>query len=209
MLFIMKPILLDLPMPIITPQLLLRPPRPGDGIALNTAVLESYDNIRHTMPWAKERPSLEESEEFVRQSAANWILKKDDEPYLPLLIFSKKDNILIGATGYHHIIWEVPCLETGYWIRTQYSGKGYMTEAVNAITQYAIKQLKMKRVAITCDIDNVRSKKIPQRLGFQLEGTLKANRLKPLTDEVSDTVIFARYDVNNLPTLTVSWGKNE
>jgi len=156
----MKPILLDLPVPIITPRLLLRPPQPGDGIALNAAVSESYDNIRHTMPWAKERPS---------------------------------DNILIGATGYHHVIWEVPCLETGYWIRTRYSGKGYMTEAVNAITQYAIKQLKMKRVAITCDIDNVRSKKIPQRLGFQLEGTLKAHRLKPLTDEVSDTVILTLF----------------
>ena len=205
----MKPILLDLPMPITTPRLLLRPPQSGDGIALNAAVLESYDNIRHTMPWAKERPSLEESEEFVRQSAANWILKKDDEPYLPLLIFSKKDNILVGATGYHHVIWEVPCLETGYWIRNQCAGQGYMTEAVNAITRYAIKQLQMKRVAITCDIDNVRSKKIPERLGFQLEGTLKANRVKPLTEEVSDTVIFARYDANNLPNLAVAWGKNE
>ena len=32
----MKPILLDLPMPIITPRLLLRPPQPGDGIAGQT-----------------------------------------------------------------------------------------------------------------------------------------------------------------------------
>lgn len=47
MLFIMKPILLDLPMPIITPRLLLRPPQPGDGIALNAAVSESYDNTSH------------------------------------------------------------------------------------------------------------------------------------------------------------------
>ena len=73
----MKPILLDLPMPITTPRLLLRPPQLGDGVVLNAAVLKSYDNIRHAMPWAKERPSLEESEEFVRQSAANWILKKN------------------------------------------------------------------------------------------------------------------------------------
>ena len=205
----MKPILLDFPLPILTPRILLRPPKPGDGVALNAAILESYDNIRHTMPWVKERPSWEESEEFVRQSAANWILKKDEEPYLPLFVFAKKDNALIGATGYHHIIWEVPCLEVGYWIRNHYSGQGYMTEAVNAITQYAIKQLQMKRVAITCDIDNTRSKKIPEKLGFQLEGTLKANRVKPLTKELSDTLIFAKYDVNDLPPLAVSWGTNE
>ena len=168
----MKTILLDLPMPITTPRILLRPPQLGDGVALNAAVLESFDNIRHTMPWAKEKPSLDESEESVRQSAANWILKKDEEPYLPLFIFDKQNNNLIGATGFHHIAWEVPCLEVGYWIRNQYSGQGYMTEAVNAITQYAIKQLKMKRVAITCDIDNVHSSKIPEKLGFQLEHTI-------------------------------------
>lgn len=84
-----------------------------------------------------------------------------------------------------------------------------MTEAVNAITWYAFKQLQMRRVAITCDIDNVRSKKIPERLGFQLEGVLKTNRVKPLTGEISDTLIYAKYDVNNLPNLAVSWGKNE
>jgi ribosomal-protein-serine acetyltransferase len=205
----MKPILLDLPMPITTPRILLRPPQLGDGVALNEAVLESFDNIRHTMPWAKEKPSLEESEEFVRQSAANWILKKDEEPYLPLFIFDKQNNNFIGATGFHYIAWEVPCLETGYWIRNQCSGQGYMTEAVNAITQYAIKQLQMKRVAITCDIDNVRSRKIPERLGFQLEATLKANRIKPITGDVSDTLIFAKYDLNNLTSLVVTWGKNE
>lgn len=203
----MKTVLLDMPMPITTSRILLRPPQLGDGVALNAAVLESFDNIRYTMPWAKEKPSLEESEEFVRQAAANWILKKDEEPYLPLLIFDRKDDCLIGATGFHHVVWEVPCLEMGYWIRNQYSGKGYMTEAVNAITQYAFKQLNMKRVAITCGIDNLRSKKIPERLGFHLEGTLKANRVKPISGDVSDTLIFAKYDLNNLPNLVVNWEK--
>jgi ribosomal-protein-serine acetyltransferase len=74
----MKSILIDFPMPITTPRIFLRPPQLGDGVTLNEAVLESFDNIRHTMPWAKEKPSLDESEEFVRQSAANWILKKDE-----------------------------------------------------------------------------------------------------------------------------------
>lgn len=205
----MKPILLDLPMPITTHRILLRPPQLGDGVALNAATLESFDNIRHTMPWAKEKPSLEESEKFVRQAAANWILKKDKEPYLPLFIFDKQGNNFIGATGFHSIAWEVPCLEIGYWVSNQYSGYGFMTEAVNALTQYAFKQLGVRRIAITCDIDNIRSRKIPERLGFYLEATLKANRVKPITGDISDTLIFARCDLNNLPDLAVTWGENE
>lgn len=201
----MKPILLDLPVPIITPRLILRPPQIGDGIVVNEAVLESFNVLNQFMPWAKEKPSVEESEEFARQAAANWILKNNDEPYLPLFMFDKETNQFVGGTGYHHYDWDVPSIETGYWIRSSCAGKGFMTEAVNAITQYAFKQLGVKRITITCDTDNIRSKKIPERLGFSLEGTLKGNRRKPLTNEISDTFIYSRYDLNGLPDLIVTW----
>ncbi len=200
----LRPILLNLPMPITTPRLILCPPKVGDGIAVNEAVLESLDILKQFMPWVKEKPSVEDSEEFVRQAAANWILKNNDEPYLPLFIFDKSTGRFIGGTGYHHYDWAVPCVETGYWIRSTCANQGYMTEAVNAVTQYAFKQLGTKRIAITCDIDNQRSKKIPERLGFTLEATLKANRIK-ITGETSDTLMFVRYDLKGLPDLLVTW----
>ncbi len=201
----MKPILLNFPVPIITPRLILRPPQVGDGIMVNQAVLESFAVLKKFMPWAKEKPSIDDSEEFVRQAAANWILKINDEPYLPLFIFSKENNNFVGGTGYHHYDWAVPCVETGYWIRNSCTRQGFMTEAVNAITQYAFKQLGMKRIAITCDINSARSKRIPEKLGYRLEATLKANRVKPLTSELSDTLIYARNDLADLPALEVTW----
>jgi RimJ/RimL family protein N-acetyltransferase len=84
-----------------------------------------------------------------------------------------------------------------------------MTEAIIALSQYAFKQLGVQRIAITCDIDNIRSRKIPERLGFHLEATLKANRVKPITGDISNTLVFARYDLHNLPELAVTWGKDE
>src|SRR3990167_8415879 len=189
----MKPILLNLPVPITTPRLLIRPPAIGDGTLLNAAVLESFEMLKIYMPWAKEKPTLDDSEEVVRREAANWILKKEEDPELMFLILDKKTNDLIGATGFHAIDWDVPSVETGYWIRNQYAGFGLMTEAINAITQYAFKVLKVKRIAITCDVDNIRSKKIPERLGYCLEGTLKFHRIKPMTNEASDTLVYARY----------------
>lgn len=203
----MKPILLDLPIPIITPRLILKPPEVGDGKILNEAVLDSIDQLRQFMPWAKEKPSIDESEEFVRQAAANWILKNNDEPYLSLFIFDKDRHRLIGATGYHHFDWSIPSMEIGYWIRSTDAGKGFMTEAINALTQYAFKQIGVKRLTITCDVDNVRSKKIPERLGYVLEGTLKANRKSLITGKISDTLVYARYDLNGLTDLAVAWGK--
>ncbi len=47
----MKTVLLDLPMPITTSRILLRPPQSGDGVVLNAAVLESFDNASGRFSW--------------------------------------------------------------------------------------------------------------------------------------------------------------
>lgn len=201
----MQPILLDLPMPIITPRLVIRPPEAGDGVVLNEAIVESFATLSQWMDWAKEKPTLDDSEAQVRMAAANWLLKKSEEPWLQLLIFNQSSQQLIGATSFHHTVWEVPCVETGYWVRTSCECLGYITEAINAITQYAFKQLRVKRIAITCDANNIRSQKIPERLGYLLEGVLKSNRISPKAHEVSDTLVYACYDRHQLPDLYCSW----
>jgi len=202
----MKPILLDLPMPIVTPRLLIRPPQIGDGVVVNEAVLESLESLQQFTDWAHPTPTPDDTESFVREAVANWILKRNDEPYLPLFIFDKTSGRYIGGTGYHHFNWSVPCLETGYWIRKSASGYGFMTEAINALTHYAFKELHVKSIRITCEVDNVRSLKIPERLNYSLEGILRSQRIQPLTGKITDTRVYAKYDLDNLPELSVHWG---
>lgn len=199
---------IDLPTHIETPRLLLRPPRTNEGKVLNAAILESFELLNKYMLWAKEKPSLEESEMVVKREAQNWILKRKTDPELMLFILDKNTNDLIGATGFHGIDWDVPCAETGYWVRKKYLGQGFITEAINAITQYAFNVLKVKRLAITCDVDNERSKKIPERLGYRFESIMKSNRVKPISREITDTLVYVRNDLINLPKLEVIW-KND
>ncbi|MFX8242925.1 GNAT family N-acetyltransferase, partial [Acinetobacter baumannii] len=80
------------------------------------------------------------------------------DPELMLLILDRNTQDLIGASGYHQIDWDLPSVETGYWSRDKYRGQGLMTEAINAITQYAFHVLEVKRIAITCGVDNLKSK---------------------------------------------------
>jgi len=63
-----NPILLDIPESFETERLLIRVPRPGDGLAFNAAILESFDDLQPWMPWAKERPSIEKTEENSRKA---------------------------------------------------------------------------------------------------------------------------------------------
>ncbi len=192
-------------MPITTPRLTLRPPELADAKVANAAILESFEDLSRFMPWAKTPPSLNETTDFIQQAMANWVVKKSEEPYLPLFIFEKVSGAFLGSTGLHHMNWEVPCFETGYWLRTSAGNHGYMTEAVNAITRYAFIQLGAKRIAITCQRENVRSKKIPERLGYVQEGVLKFNRRDVQSGTLTDTLMYARYDLDGLLDLKVEW----
>jgi ribosomal-protein-serine acetyltransferase len=61
----------------------------------------------------------------------------------------------------------------GYWLGKKYEGQGIMTQAVDAFTQYAFDKMGLHRVEIRCAEKNKKSRAVPEKLGFQLEGTLK------------------------------------
>lgn len=197
----MEPILLDLPVPITTERLLLRPAQAGDGNQVNEAILESFDDLTKWMAWARSKPTVDETELFARTTQANWILRKE----LTLFIFDRKSGQFLGGTGFHSINWHVPLFEIGYWIRSSHKNQGITTEATHAQLLYAFKQLKAVRVHIKCDEDNFASRRIPEKLGFVLEGILKNNELKYDNNGLGNTAVYARYDVNGLPQLEVNW----
>jgi len=80
--------------------------------------------------------------------------------------------------------------EIGYWINPHHEGRGYVTETVQALTDYAFDALHAERVEIRLDPTNSRSQAVPQRLNFVYEGTLRRNILS--TDGTHrDTEIYA------------------
>lgn len=185
---IQRPILLDIPDAFESERLLLRAPQPGDGEALNQAVLESLEELRPWMPWAADAPTPADSEEVVRRAAARYQARED----FMLLLWHKESGALVGASGMHRIDWEIPAVEIGYWVRTSMAGQGYITEAVNAITHFAFTTLGAHRVEIRCDEQNVRSAAVARRAGFALEGVLRNERRNHLTLELRNTMIFSR-----------------
>lgn len=200
-----NPILFDLPVPIKTSRLLIRHSLPGDGPEVNRAIRDSFNELTQWMPWAETMPSVEVSETFARQSFAKWQLRED----LTLPIFDWTGKTQLGATGLHRMNWNIPFFEIGYWVRSSESGKGYITEAVNAVTRYAFQVLKAKRVEIRCDADNIKSTKIAERLGYQLEGRLHQNEMKCHDQGMRDTLIYSRITLDGIPSLDVTWGASQ
>ena len=129
-----NPLLIDLPIPIHTPRLLMRSWERGDGAKLLDAKRESWAELGRYCKWAS-GPSTaltESSEEAtVRRRSAEFIMRTEIE----FPAFSKMDGRLLGVGEYHAIDWTGRMFSTGYWIRTSEAGKGLATEMLCALTR--------------------------------------------------------------------------
>ncbi|WP_053365254.1 GNAT family N-acetyltransferase [Bacillus sp. FJAT-27245] len=183
----MDPILKEFPSEFETERLLIRMPKPGDGKAVFEAIQASLQELKPWMPFANIEQTEEDVEANIREAYAKFIKRED----LRLLVFDKQSGMLIGSSGLHRINWSIPKFEIGYWIDSRHSRKGFMTEAVRGIVDFAISELSAKRIEIRCDSRNVKSRAIPERLGFQLEGILRNDELS-VDGELRDTCVFSK-----------------
>jgi ribosomal-protein-serine acetyltransferase len=193
--------LANLPFPISTRRLLLRPHMRGDAAELKAAINESFEDLHAWMHWAEKKPSLEECEHYIRDARTVRL----EAGLLGILIFERQRNTLVGSSGFNNLVEGGSSAAIGYWVRKQFSNQGYITESTAALTQYAFQVLEVKRVEIHCDPDNKRSAAVARRLGFTLEQHLKGNEMKPHTTTPRDTLIFVRRTSVGLPDVEATW----
>ncbi|MCM3733614.1 GNAT family N-acetyltransferase [Fictibacillus nanhaiensis] len=185
----MKPILLDFPTEFTTDRLLIRMPMPGDGKVMYEAINASIEELKPWLPFAQMEQTEEDVEVNIREAHLKFLKRED----LRLLVFLKDSGELVASSGLHRIDWDIPKFEIGYWIDSRHSGKGYMTEAVQGITDFAVNELKARRLEIRCDTSNIKSAAIPERLGFTLEGILRNDSLEiGSTTRLRNTSIYAK-----------------
>lgn len=184
----MHPILRDFPSQFSSERLHIRMPMPGDGKKVHDAIQFSRLSLKEWLPFAQKEQSEEDVELSVRLAHIAFLERKD----LRLHIFKKETGEFIGSSGLHRLDWDIPKVEIGYWIDDRFSGKGYMREAVERITTYAAEEIKARRVEIHCDVKNTKSRAIPERLGFELEGIFKQDSLSMDRKNLRDTCVYAK-----------------
>jgi RimJ/RimL family protein N-acetyltransferase len=178
---------LAIPDVIDTPRLKLAAPRASDVHATFEAIAESREELATWMPWAYPEPTLEGTQQYFSTVDENW----RNRSQIDFQWIEKASGKLVGKGGFHHPDWTVPCLEIGYWLRVSEKGKGYCTEATNALVAYGREHLGAKRLEIRSDSNNERSRKVAERCGFVLEGVLRNNARTP-AGALRDTCVYAK-----------------
>lgn len=187
----MDPILIEVPREIETPRLLLRAPQAGDGLMLNRAVCDTLDELKPWAAWAQKAPTPEESESVCRRMHADFVLRTALDYFIVLKDGSDTAPRLLGVCNLHNIDWLLRAFELGYWRRKGAGGQGYVSEAVQALTQLAFERFKANRVELRCDERNTASRQVAVRSQFALEGILRRNAFTP-DAKLRDTCVFSR-----------------
>jgi len=60
--------------------------------------------------------------------------------------------------------------EIGYWIASEYSGKGITTQSTKALSDFALRELHIPEVIIRAVPENMASNKVAEKAGYTLDG---------------------------------------
>lgn len=180
------PILREFPHSFETERLIIRLPLPGDGLEIYEAMIESLDILQPWMPWAQQIPTKDAIEASVRKAHCEFLERTD----LRFHLYEKQTKIFVGSSGLHEINWNIPKFEIGYWCRKSFTGKGYITESVRGLTVFAFQVFHASRLEIRCEEGNVKSRKVAERLNYQLEGVLR-NASIDMQGNLTNTCIYS------------------
>lgn len=163
---------------LLTPRLLLRCPRPGDGAVVHEAVVESLADLRRwpaSLPWVQDAPAISASEAFCLETQAAF----KQRTRLGYLAFDRRTGRLVACVGMHDIDWRVPKFEFGFWCRSSRLRQGHVREAVSALMRYAQNELGARRLSCLTEDSNIACRRLCEAVGMQLEGVLRNERAAP------------------------------
>ncbi len=84
-----------------------------------------------------------------------------------VFIITLRDATVIGACG---VVLQDETPELGYWLGVEHWGKGYATEALHAVIDYAFADLGHEALQAGARVTNPASRRVLEKCGFQWTG---------------------------------------
>lgn len=122
-------------------------------------------HLRPWLLWVEGTRSIDDSSAFIRKATR----EREEAKALHLGIWDH--GRITGAICLYSFDWENRKANLGYWLSADAQGKKVMTAACRTLVDFAMVALELDRVEIDCAAENVKSRAVAKRLGFQQEET--------------------------------------
>jgi len=130
-------------------------------------------DIRELVPLVGTREvaatTLRISYPYTKEDAREFIALTKDPEKIWLAVTLRRDGRQIGGIGLR-LERQHQHAELGYWLGVAYWGKGYATEAAQAMVRYGFEVLELHRIFASHFKQNPASGRILRKLGMRYEG---------------------------------------
>lgn len=165
-------------------EMTLRLLEPRDAEPLYALIESCSPYLQEWIPWVKSQYSLEATSAFIRGASRQFAMSDGLQAGIWV------DRMIAGVIGFNNVNWMNRSTSIGYWLGETFQGSGIMTKACRAFVHFAFDQMGMNRIEIECAVDNVRSRAIPEKLGFALEG--RKRQCEWLNDRYADHFLYSK-----------------
>ena len=147
---------------IKTNRMILLPPSKQNILELHNLMKNSVDTA--FLSW-EPHSSLDETESLI-DSLINSI--KLDKGYHWVIFYNAKIVGFISLIDVKRVIrtWIINRAELSYWISNEFTGNGFATEAALSVIDFGFKNLSLNKIIIAHTKENIKSKIICKKLGF-------------------------------------------
>ena len=142
----------------------------------------SREYLREWLPWVDRTLTVGDTKSFISSTVKQ---QANKDGFTCCIWYEGK---LAGVIGLVHVKWANRTTQVGYWLGQNFQGNGIVTKCCRTLVDYLFYEMDLNRVEIRVAVGNERSRAIPKRLGFILEGTIRDGEW--LGDHYVDNVIF-------------------
>jgi ribosomal-protein-serine acetyltransferase len=160
----------------------LRLPEESDADAIAALIAANRPYLARWMPWAAGN-DRDATLAFIRATRRQI---GDNDGFHTVI---ERGGRPIGMVGFHGVDWQHRSTSIGYWLAEDQQGRGIMTRAVRSLVDHAIGVWRVNRIEIRAGVENLPSRRIPERLGFREEGRLL--QVERVGDRWVDFVLYA------------------
>ncbi len=127
--------------------------------------------LRQWLPWVDATTSEDDILAFIRRALEQFAGNNGFAAGI------WEQGQFVGVIGLHPIDWRNHRVEIGYWLGSEFEGRGIITDACRAVVKHLFVALGLNRVEIHCASANAKSRGVPLRLGFTHEGARRQMQL--------------------------------
>jgi len=125
------------------------------------------DYLHQWMGWLDKTTAVADVETFIKEC------DEQNEKGCGLQFVITEEDDICGILNFHRIDKMHNTGEIGYWLSQSHAGRGIMNLAVKELVRIGFRELNLNIIEMHCAEANVKSRAVPERLGFTYEATLR------------------------------------